>query len=189
MTMKVKPKEPRVSGNESTTPERVVKKAHLKYDEQGREMMDPTPIAPPIGYKKSPSITEQIRAMITSERLRQEVEAQGYETFEESDDFDMAEDPDPKSPYEEQFEPLPVDDGHGRMKELGDYIGDRIVSSLGGDASSPAPPAEAAPAGAIPQPPGSGRREPPPSKPSPATGTPKDAGENQARGSLKPRAT
>lgn len=186
--MKVKPKEPRVSGNESTTPERVVKKAHLKYDEQGREMMDPTPIAPPIGYKKSKSITEQIREMIRSEKLAQEANNLEMESFAEADDFDMAEDPDPKSPYEEQFEPVPQDDGTGRLKELGDYIGERIVSSLGGDASSPAPATLAAPVEEK-RPPGSGRQEPPPSKPSPAAGTPKDAGENQARGSLKPRAT
>lgn len=171
MTMKVKPKEPRVSGNESTTPERVVKKAHLKYDEQGREMMDPTPIAPPIGYKKSPSITEQIRSMITSERLRQEAAAQGYESFEESDDFDMPEDPDPKSPYEEQFEPVPQDDGSGRLRELGDYIGERIVGALGGDASSPAPASEPV----ADKPPSASRQRAATVTPSPAPGHVPDA--------------
>ena len=183
MTMKVKPKEPRVSGNETTTPERVVKKAHLKYDEQGRELMDPTPIAPPIGYKKSPSITETIRNMIRSEHLRREAESQGYESFEEADDFEMAEDPDPKSPYEEQFEPVPQDDGSGKLKELGDYIGERIISSLGGDASSPAP---TAPEGAE-KPPAASRQRAAPSAstPSPAPGHVPDAA--LARGTPKPQ--
>lgn len=187
--MKVKPKEPRISGNETTTPQRRVKAAHIKYDEQGRELMDPTPIAPPIGYKKSPSISEQIRTMIRSEHLRREAEEAGYETFEEADDFEVG-DFDPKSPYEEIFEPLPEDDGTERLKTLGDHIGDRIFSKLGGE--QPLPPAEQAPAEASLKPPGSGRREPPApsdSKPSPAPGPTSDAAGNLARGSLKPRAT
>lgn len=76
-------------------------------DEHGREMPDPTPIAPPVGYNRQPSLAEQIRAMVRSERLRQEAEAQGFETFEEADDFDVGDDLDPSSPYEEVFDPLP----------------------------------------------------------------------------------
>ena len=184
--MKVKPKEPRISGNETTTPQRRVKAAHVKYDDQGRELMDPTPVAPPIGYRKSPSITEQIRNMIRSERLREEAEEQGYESFEDADDFDVGDDYDPKSPYEEIFEPLPMDDGMERLKTLGDHSGDRIFSKLGGE--QPLSPA-AVPAETSPQPPGSGRREPPASTPSPAPGSSSDAAGNLARGSLKPRAT
>lgn len=184
--MKVKTKEPRVSGNESKTPARRVKAAHLKFDEEGRELMDPTPIAPPIGYRKSPSISEQIRTMIRSEKLRQEAEEAGYETFEEADDFEVG-DFDPKSPYEEVFEPLPEDDGSERLKTLGDHIGDRIFSKLGGE--QPLSSDRAAPAEPPSQPPGSGRQEPPAPKTSPPAGAPKDAGENQARGFLKPRST
>lgn len=184
--MKVKPKEPRVSGNETNEKERRVKGAHIKYDNNGRELMDPTPIAPPIGYKKSASISEQIRSMIRSERLREEAEGAGYESFEEADDFDVGDDFDPKSPYEEVFEPMPQDDGTERLKTLGDHIGDRIFSKLGGE--QPLSPA-AAPAETSPQPPGSGRREPPESKASPAPGPSSDAAGNLARGTLKPRAT
>lgn len=85
-------------------------------DEHGREIADPTPIAPPIGYNKQPSMMENIRNMIRSERLRQEVEAAGAETFEEADDFDVGEDFDPTSPYEENFDPVvglgTYDDGY-----------------------------------------------------------------------------
>lgn len=140
MTMKVKQKEPRIP--EAVPLQRVQKAQVSKYDESGGELMDPTPIAPPLGYKKSPTIAEQIRTMIQGERLRQEAEAAGYESFEEADDFEVGDDFDPRSPYEEVFEPMPEDDGFGRLKELGDHIGDRIISALGGDASSPAPPAE-----------------------------------------------
>lgn len=176
MTMKVSPKQPRISGNETTTPQRRVKASHTKFDADGRELMDPTPIAPPIGYKKSPSIAEQIRTMIRSEHLRQEAERAGYETFEEADDFDVGDDFDPKSPYEEVFEPVPQDDGSGRLKELGDYIGERIINSLGGDASSPAPAPE--PSGSAEKTPAASRQraaEPPTKTPSPAPGHVPDA--------------
>lgn len=74
-------------------------------DKYGREMPSPLPIAPPIGYKKSPTLAEQIRNMVISEKLKQEVLAAGAETFDEADDFDIGDDYDPRSPYEETFEP------------------------------------------------------------------------------------
>jgi len=78
--------------------------ADTYLDHRGREKPDPTPIAPPIGYKKQPSLHDQIRAMVRSEKLRMEAEMAGFETFEEADDFDVGDDLDPTSPYEEQFE-------------------------------------------------------------------------------------
>lgn len=168
--MKVKPLEPR-KGNEVDDKQRRVKGAHLKFDDEGREIMDPLPIAPPIGYKKAPSISEQIRTMIRSERLRQEAENEGYESFEEADDFDVG-DYDPKSPYEEEFEPLPPDDTNDRLKDLGDHIGNAIMSKLGGDppGQPPEPERREAPAGTAPakdptpNPDAAGRREPPSSR-------------------------
>jgi len=38
----------------------------------GHPFMDSTPIAPPIGYKKTPSMVELVREMVRSEKLRQE---------------------------------------------------------------------------------------------------------------------
>jgi len=76
-------------------------------DEEGREIMDPTPIAPPVGYKRQPSMVEIVRDMIKSERLRLEAEHAGMESFEEADDFEV-DDYDPSSPYEEHFEPTPL---------------------------------------------------------------------------------
>lgn len=74
-------------------------------DSHGREQPDPTPMAPPIGYNRQPSLAERIRAMVVSEKLKQEAIEAGFETFEESDDFDVGDDYDPTSPYEEVFEP------------------------------------------------------------------------------------
>lgn len=74
-------------------------------DENGAEHPDPTPMAPPIGYKRQPSLAEQIREMVRSERLKQEVEEAGFETFEEADDFEVGDDYDPHSPHENDFDP------------------------------------------------------------------------------------
>ena len=82
------------------------KRARDVLTETGAEVPDPTPMAPPVGYKRQPSMVEYIRDMVRSERLRAEVEAQGMESFEEADDFDVGDDYDPKSPYEAEFEPL-----------------------------------------------------------------------------------
>lgn len=72
----------------------------------GTQILDPVPLAPPIGYKKTPSMVEIVRDMIRSERLAAEAAAMGHETFEESEDFDVGdEDPLMRSPWENDFDP------------------------------------------------------------------------------------
>lgn len=80
-----------------------------QLDLRGAEILDPTPIAPPIGYKRQPTMVEHIRAMVRNERLAQELAEQGVETFEESDDFDIGDDYDPRSPWENDFDPSIAD--------------------------------------------------------------------------------
>lgn len=72
----------------------------------GSQVPDPTPLAPPVGYKKQPSMVEIVRDMVRSERLKHEAEASGHETFEESEDFDIGDDGDDlTSGYENDFDP------------------------------------------------------------------------------------
>lgn len=73
----------------------------------GRQVPDPTPIAPPIGYKKQPSMVEIVREMVRSERLKQEAEQAGMETFEESEDFEVGDEPfeELKSGFENDYDP------------------------------------------------------------------------------------
>lgn len=71
---------------------------------EGAEVPDPTPMQPPIGYKRQPSLADQIRQMVISERLAQEAAEAGAETFDEADDFDVGDDYDPTSPYEMDFD-------------------------------------------------------------------------------------
>lgn len=78
-----------------------------RLNEYGQELLNPTPIAPPIGYKPAPTIREQIRDMIRSEQLAAAFE--GVETFEEADDFEVGDDFEhlPLSGYEPNFDPIP----------------------------------------------------------------------------------
>lgn len=66
----------------------------------GQEIPDPRPMAPPVGYKKQPSMADQIRDMVRSERLAQEAAEMGGESFEEANDFDTGEDDDLNTIYE-----------------------------------------------------------------------------------------
>lgn len=69
-----------------------------KYNEKGEELMDPTPIAIPAGYRRPPTLQEQMaRYMAGANLLAQQ---QGSESFEEADDFDIGDDYDPYSPHE-----------------------------------------------------------------------------------------
>lgn len=70
------------------------------------QAVDSTPMAPPLGYVEHEPLALQIRRMVMSEQLRLAAESAGMESFEEADDFEMEDDPvDPKSPYENDFEP------------------------------------------------------------------------------------
>lgn len=86
----------------------------------GQEIPDPTPIAPPLGYKRQPSIFEQMRQMVLSDRLAAEAAAAGAETFEEADDFEVGDDVDPRSGWENDYDPpirQVVDDGAKALAE------------------------------------------------------------------------
>jgi len=80
--------------------EQSVQSLHL--DDYGRELPNPVPMAPPIGYKKSPSIADQMRAMM--KQASYEATMAGAESEEEANDFDVGEDMDPHSPWENEFE-------------------------------------------------------------------------------------
>ena len=74
-------------------------------DLNGKLIPDPTPLAPPVGYNPQPSMVEIVRDMVRSERLKQDLDDQGLETFEESEDFDIEDDPVAQSPWENEFDP------------------------------------------------------------------------------------
>lgn len=71
----------------------------MKFDDRGRELPDSTPLAVPLNWKRPPSLQEMIKQHIRTE-MSLSAQDQGMESFEEADDFDVDEDPDPLSQYE-----------------------------------------------------------------------------------------
>lgn len=76
------------------------------YNERGEELLDPRPMALPVGFKHPKTLQERMRELLRSEEIRRFLDAKGEETFEEADDFDVGEeDPLKSTPYEDDFEP------------------------------------------------------------------------------------
>lgn len=75
-----------------------------RLDANGHEVLDPMPMALPTGMKAGPTMEERLRRMI--QNMSVEAEMQGAESFEESEDFDIPDDMDIRSPYEEFYDEL-----------------------------------------------------------------------------------
>lgn len=92
-------------------------------DDRGREIPDPVPLSPPVGYRPPPTLAEMIQRMVHHAMLAQAADANDFDTFDEAEDFDIPDDPlDPQTPYEAVFNPpaaapeKPTD--AGKPKEL-----------------------------------------------------------------------
>lgn len=68
-------------------------------DSKGHEIPDDSPVAIPVRFNRIPNMMDQMRTLIRAEVSRA-AEAEGYETFEEADDFDIGDDYEPNSRYE-----------------------------------------------------------------------------------------
>lgn len=77
----------------------------MKYNARGEEIPDTTKPELPLGFKKPESLAEQVRRLVRSEHIKMAAQAAGVETWEEADDFDVGDDYDPRSPFEEIFDP------------------------------------------------------------------------------------
>lgn len=71
----------------------------------GREHLNPVPLEPPLGYRREPSLAEQIRQQIRLEKLRQWEAEFEEETEEEADDFHVEDEFEPMSPHENDHVP------------------------------------------------------------------------------------
>lgn len=76
----------------------------MAYDKENRvEILDKTPVAIPVGYKK-PEPLHDILNRLVSQKFSQLLLDSETETFEEADDFDCDDDFDPYSPWEEIYD-------------------------------------------------------------------------------------
>lgn len=118
-------------------------------DEFGREVFDPTPIAPPVGYVRNESLFEQVRNMVRGEALRAYADSMEAETFEEADDFDVDDDFDPRTPYEMTFEGTVAQDWERRKAEFtpsSKAQGNNLPPDQGGAGTGAAQPRKSKPA-------------------------------------------
>lgn len=81
------------------------KKSPEKHDENGNEIGNPTPMQPPLGYKKSLSLAEQIGQQVRLAKLEMLENRHLEETEEEADDFNVGDDYEPLSPHENDHVP------------------------------------------------------------------------------------
>lgn len=134
--------------------EAYLQKLHEKgLHPDGTPVLDPVPIAPPVGYKKHPSMVEIVRDMVLSERLAQAAREAGAETLEEAEDFDVQDDYDLQSPWENDFDPPLVE-----LIEAGRQV---VAEREAAEAAARTPPASPLAEGKEPVPPSDG---PPPPK-------------------------
>lgn len=104
------------------------------HNERGHEIPDPTPMQPPLGYNRQPSLAQQMREMIMSHELAKAAAAADMETFEEADDFDIGDDfeQEKHSPYEANFDPMTPEERAALTSQGKDA--DRILTQAEKDA-------------------------------------------------------
>lgn len=93
----------------------------LKHDEDGGEIGDPTPMQPPLGYRKTPSLSEQIAQQVRIAHLKILEDQSVSETDDEADDFEVGDDYEPLSKYENDHVPT-LAKLKARAKEINDQI-------------------------------------------------------------------
>lgn len=83
-----------------------------RFTENGEEVLNPTPMQPPLGYKPQLSLAEQIRQQVRLMHADMEPE-----TEEEADDFDIEDDPIIASPWENDTIPS-IKETRKRLRDL-----------------------------------------------------------------------
>lgn len=97
------------------------------HNPDGEAMLDPKPMQPPLGYKRQPSLADQIRQQVLAAKL--EALDALEETEEEADDFEVGEDFEPVSPHENDHIPS-IRDLKKKAKEINDQIKQRNMANL-----------------------------------------------------------
>lgn len=85
-----------------------------RFDENGHEILNPTPMQPPLGFKPIPSLVEQIRMQVRQLKHLDDMEP---ETEEEADDFEIDDDPTPQSRWENDMIPS-IKETRARIRAL-----------------------------------------------------------------------
>lgn len=79
-------------------------KPHQRLDKDGNEVLSKKPAAVPLGFEKPETLEQTIARLVNNRLIQKQLDEQGHETFEEANDFNVDDDFDPNSPWEEHFE-------------------------------------------------------------------------------------
>jgi len=90
---------------ETASADPAVKRSPLRHNKQGEELLDPTPMQPPLGYKRTPTLSEQIQMQVRQMKMDLLNDESIQETDEEADDFTVGDDFEPLSKYENDHIP------------------------------------------------------------------------------------
>lgn len=109
-----------------------------RHDKQGFEHLNDTPMQPPLGYKKTLSLSEQIRLQVRQLKALEDMEP---ETEEEADDFEIAEDMIQESRWENDNVPS-IKETRRRIAELEEQERAALAAHVAASTKKPSPPAE-----------------------------------------------
>lgn len=101
-------------------PEPGVKLSPIRHNDRGEEVLDTFKRAPPVGFKKTESIHERLLQSVRLAKLEM-LRDNAPETEEEADDFEIGEDFEPMSKYENDHMPT-LQNLKKRAKEINDKI-------------------------------------------------------------------
>lgn len=76
------------------------------HNDKGEEVPDSKPASLHVNFVRPVPLGERIRKLVQNELLAREMNERGVESFEEADDFNVGDDVDPSTPFEENFDPL-----------------------------------------------------------------------------------
>lgn len=78
---------------EELSPAYLTTDKHNRFNERGEEVLNPTVMAPPVGYKKQESMFDIVREQIRRSKVDRFLEDKEPESEEEADDFEIEDDP------------------------------------------------------------------------------------------------
>lgn len=76
-----------------------------RHNGDGEEVLNPVPMEPPLGYRRTPTLSEQIAMQVRQMKLELLQDDSIEETDEEADDFEVGDDFEPLSPHENDHVP------------------------------------------------------------------------------------
>lgn len=97
------------------------KRSEDKHTAEGLEITDPTPMQPPLGYRRTLSLSEQIAQQVRIAHLKILEDSAIEETEDEADDFEVGDDFEPLSQHENDHMPT-LANLKKQAKEINDKI-------------------------------------------------------------------